>query len=88
MIVAGLNAIEGISCRTPRGAFDVFPNVRGRHRSSKELEEFFLEEWGVAALSGTSFGALGEGYLRFSYANSIENIQEALERMTEAVSRL
>jgi len=88
VIVAGLNAIEGITCREPRGAFYVLPNVRALPRSSKELEEYFLEEYGVATLSGTSFGAFGEGYLRFSYANSVENIQEALERIATGVKRL
>ena len=88
VIVEGLNAIEGITCRQPRGAFYVLPNVRALPRSSKELEEYFLEEYGVATLSGTSFGAYGEGYLRLSYANSLENIREALERITEGVKKL
>ena len=88
VIVEGLNAIEGITCRRPRGAFYVLPNVRALPRSSKELEEYFLEEYGVATLSGTSFGAYGEGYLRLSYANSLENIREALERMAEGVKKL
>lgn len=88
VIVEGLNAIEGITCRQPRGAFYVLPNVRALPRSSKELEEYFLEECGVATLSGTSFGAYGEGYLRLSYANSVENIREALGRMAEGVKKL
>jgi len=88
VIVEGLNAIEGITCRQPRGAFYVLPNVRALPRSSKELEEYFLEEYGVATLSGTSFGVYGEGYLRFSYANSVENIREALERIAEGVKKL
>ncbi|MFB0517450.1 MAG: pyridoxal phosphate-dependent aminotransferase, partial [Candidatus Neomarinimicrobiota bacterium] len=88
VIVEGLNAIEGITCRKPKGAFYVLPNVQALPKSSKELENYFLEEYGVATLSGTSFGAYGEGYLRLSYANSIENIQEALERMKEGISKL
>lgn len=80
LIVAGLNAIEGVSCAMPDGAFYVFPNIRETGIASKEMETRLLEEAGVAALSGTSFGEYGEGYLRFSYANSIENIQEALGR--------
>ena len=87
-IVQGLNAIEGITCRTPAGAFYVFPNVTDLPRSSKELEDYFLEDWGVATLSGTSFGLHGEGYLRLSYANSIDNISEALQRMAEGIGKL
>ena len=81
VIVAGLNKINGISCRTPIGAFYAFPNISGTGLTSKKLEERLLEEVGVASLSGTSFGANGEGFLRLSYANSIENIEKALERM-------
>ena len=88
VIVAGLNTIEGFTCRLPEGAFYVFPNVKGLARSSKALEEYFLDEHGVATLSGTSFGALGEGYLRLSYANSIQNIREALDRLAAGVERL
>jgi len=78
-IVAGLNDIGGISCVEPQGAFYAFPNITGTGLTSAELETRLLREAGVAALSGTAFGAHGEGYLRFSYANSIENIQTALE---------
>jgi len=88
VIVEELNAIDGISCRRPQGAFYVLPNVQALPGSSKELEQYFLEEYGVATLSGTSFGAYGEGYLRLSYANSIENIREALERIAEGVKKL
>ncbi|MBW8036487.1 MAG: aminotransferase class I/II-fold pyridoxal phosphate-dependent enzyme, partial [Planctomycetes bacterium] len=88
VIVEGLNAIDGITCRQPKGAFYVLPNVQTLPGSSKELEEYFLEEYGVATLSGTSFGTFGEGYLRLSYANSLENIREALERMAEGVKKL
>ncbi|HEX6330061.1 MAG TPA: pyridoxal phosphate-dependent aminotransferase [Actinomycetota bacterium] len=78
-IVEGLNAIDGISCQEPEGAFYVFPSVKGLGVPSKRVEEHVLQEAGVAALSGTAFGRHGEGYLRFSYANSIENIRGALE---------
>lgn len=88
VIVEGLNAIPGVSCRKPAGAFYVFPNVKSFGRPSKEIADYLLEEAGVAVLSGTAFGAYGEGYLRLSYANSIENIRKALERMEAALSRL
>lgn len=80
VIVDGLNALPGVSCRRPRGAFYVFPNIRGTGLGSKELETRLLDEAGVACLSGTSFGKQGDGYLRFSYANSVDNIREALAR--------
>ncbi|HET7903818.1 MAG TPA: pyridoxal phosphate-dependent aminotransferase [Candidatus Eisenbacteria bacterium] len=79
-IVEGLNAIPGITCAKPAGAFYVFPNVRGLGMKSSEMETALLQEAGIAALSGTAFGAHGEGYVRFSYANSIENIREGLRR--------
>ena len=88
VIVDGLNQIDGISCRKPLGAFYVFPNVKSFGKTSKELEEILLEEYGVAALAGTSFGAFGEGYLRFSYANSVENIRKAIQRIKEAAGKL
>jgi aspartate/methionine/tyrosine aminotransferase len=77
-VVAGLNAIPGISCITPRGAFYAFPNISGTGLRAKELADRLLAEAGVAVLAGTAFGAYGEGYLRLSYANSLENIEEAL----------
>jgi aspartate/methionine/tyrosine aminotransferase len=80
-IVEGLNAIPGVRCLKPAGAFYVFPNIGALHMKSAEAERLLLEEAGVAALSGTAFGSHGEGYLRFSYANSIENIREALRRI-------
>ncbi len=86
MLVDGLNAIEGISCKKPRGAFYVFPNISSLGLTSKQVETRLLEEFGVAALAGTSFGAFGEGYLRFSYANSQENIRKALTRFAEFVA--
>jgi len=81
LLVEGLNAIPGIGCKRPRGAFYVFPNVGGLGRKSSEIESLLLDEYGVAALSGTAFGAYGEGYLRFSYANSQAQIRKALERI-------
>lgn len=82
-IVKGLNEIPGFSCKLPLGAFYVFPSIKKLGLPSKKLADLLLEEAGVACLSGTAFGALGEGYLRFSYANSMENIQEALSRVTK-----
>ncbi|MBI3683329.1 MAG: pyridoxal phosphate-dependent aminotransferase [Acidobacteria bacterium] len=79
--VAGLNTLPGFRCTVPEGAFYAFPNIRGTGRGSKELADGFLQRAGVACLSGTAFGAYGEGYLRFSIANSYENLMEALERM-------
>ena len=83
VFVAGLNKIKGFSCRMPKGAFYVFPNIKKTGWRSKPLEEALLEQAGVAALSGTAFGAFGEGYLRFSVANSLENLQQALERIDQ-----
>jgi len=85
VIVDGLNAIHGFRCHKPLGAFYVFPNIKGTGKKSQELAEFLLNEAGVACLSGTAFGASGEGYLRFSYANSVDNINMALERIRKAV---
>jgi aspartate/methionine/tyrosine aminotransferase len=87
-IVAGLNAIPGVRCPLPAGAFYVFPNVQAFGRSSEELADYLLEEAGVAVLPGTAFGHHGEGYLRLSYANSLENIETALGRMAEALGHL
>ena len=81
VMVAGLNKIKGFSCRLPHGAFYVFPNIRATGWPSKKLADALLDDGGVAALSGTAFGEFGEGYLRFSVANSIENIEKALERV-------
>jgi aspartate/methionine/tyrosine aminotransferase len=85
LMVAGLNQIPGFRCTLPGGAFYAFPNITGTGRSSRELAELLLESAGVACLSGTAFGQFGEGYLRFSYANSTENIKKALERIGSAV---
>jgi len=88
LIVKGLNAIPGIRCPMPQGAFYVFPNVRAFGRSAAELADYILDKAGVAVLPGTAFGQQGEGYLRLSYANSYENIQKALERMAHALALL
>jgi len=82
-MVAGLNALQGVRCFQPRGAFYVFPNITGTGMPSAELAKQLLEQAGVAGLSGTSLGAHGEGFLRFSYANSLENIRTALHAMGE-----
>src|SRR6201982_2035334 len=79
IIVAGLNNIPGISCLEPQGAFYAFPNITGTGQTSADLQARLLADAGVAALSGTAFGPWGEGFLRFSYANSVENIRLALE---------
>jgi len=77
----GLDGLPGFRCARPRGAFYAFPNITGTGMQSKQLADALLEEAGVAGLSGTSFGAFGEGYLRLSYANSYENLMEAVERI-------
>jgi aspartate aminotransferase len=87
-VVEGLNAIAGITCLKPKGAFYVFPNVKQIPLSCEALADYLLEEAGVALVAGTAFGKFGDGYLRISYANSLENIQEALERIQVAVSKL
>ncbi len=86
-IVDGLNAIDGIRCQKPHGAFYVFPNITGTGKSSRELADLLLNEAGVACLSGTAFGKFGEGYLRFSYANSIPNIEKALAKIAKVIKR-
>ena len=85
-IVAGINAIPGLKCLAPGGAFYAFPNITGTGLSSKEMESKLLNEAGIAAVSGASFGKYGEGYLRFSYATSLDNIKEALRRLAECLS--
>ena len=81
LIVKGLNSISGFSCLSPKGAFYVFPNIKNTKMNSEKCADYILNEAGVAVLPGTAFGPGGEGYLRFSYANSIENINEAIERI-------
>jgi aspartate aminotransferase len=87
VMVAGLNQIPGFSCRLPKGAFYVFPNITKTGWPSKKLADALLDDASVAALSGTAFGNFGEGYLRFSVANSIENIEKALERVNDWANR-
>ncbi|MXN65270.1 aminotransferase class I/II-fold pyridoxal phosphate-dependent enzyme [Stappia sp. GBMRC 2046] len=86
VVVDGLNAIPDISCRTPKGAFYAFPNIKATGWKAKALASALLEEAGVAVIGGPDFGILGEGYIRLSYANSTENIQRALERIGNFLS--
>ncbi len=88
LIVAGLNEIPGFRCLMPKGAFYAFPNIEGTGLSSQVLADKLLYEAGVAALAGTCFGAYGEGFIRFSYANSEENLKKALERIGDVVAKL
>jgi aspartate/methionine/tyrosine aminotransferase len=88
LIVSGLNEIPGISVKMPKGAFYAFPNIKKTGNKSKEVAEYLLNEAGVATLSGTSFGEYGEGYIRFSYATSRENIKLGLEKVKEAFPKL
>ena len=87
VFVAGLNKIKGFSCRMPKGAFYTFPNITKTGWPSKKLADALLEEAGVACLSGTAFGAYGEGYLRFSVANSLGNLNKALARIEAWVGK-
>jgi aspartate/methionine/tyrosine aminotransferase len=86
-IVAGLNSLPGITCRTPAGAFYVFPNVSAITRDDRRLASFLLEEAHVAGLGGSGFGEAGRGHMRFSYANSLEAIGVAIERMRAVLPR-
>jgi len=86
--VSGLNNVEGITCRKPLGAFYVFPNITGTGMKCRKLSEYLLNSAGVAVLPGTAFGQYGEGYLRLSFANSVQNIQKALNRISEAFKNL
>jgi aspartate/methionine/tyrosine aminotransferase len=86
VIVDGLREVPGVTCVRPKGAFYVFPNITRTGYSSKALADRLLDEAGVACLSGTAFGEFGEGHLRFSYANSMENIQEALRRIRALIA--
>jgi len=88
LIVAGLKEIPRLSIALPQGAFYVFPSIKGFNKSSKEIADYLLEKGGVACLSGTAFGKFGEGYIRFSYANSLKNIQKALEKIKTALAAL
>ena len=86
VVVKGLNALPGISCATPKGAFYAFPNMKNTGWKAKPLASALLEDTGVATIGGPDFGILGEGYIRLSYANSTQNIERALERMGEFLS--
>lgn len=85
VIVEGLNSIPGFRCHSPKGAFYVFPNIEETGMTSHECADYLLNEAGVACLSGTAFGSHGEGFIRFSYANSVANIEEALNRVDRAI---
>ncbi len=85
--IDGLNTLPGFRCAKPAGAFYAFPNIEGTGRTSKQLADELLYEAGVASLNGGSFGSFGNGYLRFSYANSLENLMEAVERMRRHLMR-
>lgn len=87
-IIDGLNAVPGFKALKPRGAFYAFPNVKDVGWDTRKLADYMLNTAGVACLSGTSFGAAGEGYLRFSYANSLDNIRLALTRIRDAVEKI
>jgi aspartate/methionine/tyrosine aminotransferase len=87
VIVAGLNKIPGFSCRQPLGAFYVFPNIKRTGMVARPLADAILAEAGVACLGGTAFGDWGEGYLRFSFANSVENIEKALDRIDKWIRK-
>ena len=88
VFVDGLNSIPGIRCQKPLGAFYLFPNISGLGKQSVEIAERLLNEAGVAALPGTAFGRYGEGYMRFSFANSLDNIESAIERIRHFVTTL
>jgi aspartate aminotransferase len=88
VLVRGLNQLPGVRCRTPQGAFYAFPNIIGLGHKAEWLADYLLEEAGVALLPGNGFGQYGEGYLRLCFANSMENIERALERMAKALEKL
>ncbi len=88
LMIDGLNGIDGVTCRMPHGAFYAFPNVSSFGRTSVEIADHLLYDAGICGLAGTAFGAHGEGYLRFSYANSRENLSLALERVAESLGKL
>lgn len=88
IMVNGLNSIPGVNCILPEGSFYVFPNLKSFGKDCKEIADYLLNDAGVACLGGTAFGSYGEGYLRFSYANSVANIQKALERIETALGKM
>ena len=87
VVVEGLNRLPGVTCATPKGAFYAFPNISRTGWKAKPLASALLQDEGVATIGGPDFGVHGEGYLRLSYANSLENIERALERMADFLSR-
>ena len=87
VIVSGLNDIKGITCKKPHGAFYVFPNIKGTGMDCRKLGDHLLYNAGVAALAGTCFGKYGEDHLRLSFANSVENIQKALDRIAKGLQK-
>ena len=87
VVVELLNAMPGVSCVVPKGAFYAFPNISGTGWQAKKLASALLEEAGIASIGGPDFGVLGEGYIRISYANSEDNIRRALGRMQEFLER-
>jgi len=88
IMVNGLNSIPGVNCILPEGSFYVFPNLKSFGKDCQEIADYLLNDAGVACLGGTAFGSYGEGYLRFSYANSVANIQKALERIETALGKM
>ena len=88
IVIEGLQSIPGITCPMPEGAFYAFPSIKGTGLSSMEFESKALQEAGVAVLSGAAFGDYGEGYVRLSYANSVENLQKAIYRLNLLVKDL
>ncbi|MDA0232858.1 MAG: aminotransferase class I/II-fold pyridoxal phosphate-dependent enzyme, partial [Chloroflexi bacterium] len=86
LIVEGLNSLPGVTCRTPKGAFYAFPSIAGTGLSSREFADRALNEAGVALLSGTAFGKHGNGYIRISFANSRENLNEGIERLRKMLA--
>jgi aspartate/methionine/tyrosine aminotransferase len=87
VLIAGLNALPGVTCTMPNGAFYAFPNISRITKDDQQLARYLLEDAGVAVLGGSSFGDAGAGFLRLSYASSIENIEIALERMRVALPK-
>jgi aspartate/methionine/tyrosine aminotransferase len=88
VLIAGLNRIPGVCCRTPQGAFYAFPNISSFGRKSEWVADYMLGQAKVALLPGTAFGEHGEGYLRLCFANSMENIETALERIADALAKI
>ena len=87
IIVEGLNNLPGVTCTDSAGAFYAFPNISGTGLTATQAQDLLLEKAGVATVAGTSFGAMGEGYIRFSYANSADNIKQALERIGAVLAK-